>query len=72
MSATEHLEWCKVRAYPYLDRGDVKGAFLSFVTDMGKHPATQDHPGLRIGMEMMINDQLKTPEEMRHHIEGYH
>jgi hypothetical protein len=37
----KHLEWCKKRAYSYLDEGEIQSAVLSMVSDMSKHPETQ-------------------------------
>jgi hypothetical protein len=43
MDRNEHLAWAKTRALPYLDAGDTTNAIASFVSDLGKHPDTQDH-----------------------------
>ena len=46
----EHLKWCKERAFQYLDKGDVKNAYASFISDMGKHSETSSHPALTLGV----------------------
>lgn len=38
MNRKEHVEWCKKRALEYLDRGDIKNAITSMISDMRKHP----------------------------------
>lgn len=40
--AHEHFQFCIDRAYQYLDAGDAQGAFQSFVSDMKRHPETQN------------------------------
>ncbi len=68
----EHLAWCKERALEYVDRGDLGNAFASMVSDLNKHPETQDHAGAKIGVIQMFSGHLNTREKMREHIEGYH
>jgi hypothetical protein len=34
---SEHLEWCKNRAYRYLKAGDLVAAVASMVSDLEKH-----------------------------------
>ena len=72
MNRQEHLEWCKQRAYEYLDRGDVVNAWTSMCSDLGKHDETEDHPGIDLGMMMLLTDTgLRTAEETRKFIEGF-
>lgn len=68
----EHIENCKQRAYGYLDRGDVLEAFTSMGSDLDKHPDTKDHPGVNIGMGLLMIGSLSTVDEMRHFIDGFH
>ena len=42
----EHLTWCKQRALEYESPADAWG---SFVSDMGKHEGTRQHPALTLG-----------------------
>ena len=37
----EHLQWCKDRALEYLNRGDIKNAVTSMMSDLNKHPETE-------------------------------
>ena len=39
----EHLAWCKQRALEYADRGDTTNAVASMMSDLGKHPETENH-----------------------------
>lgn len=69
----EHLQWCKDRALAYIDAGDVQNAFMSFASDVTKHPGTV---GIRdtisfLGMPLLMAGLLNTPEKMREHILGY-
>jgi len=48
----EHLQWCKDRAIAYLP--DAATAYTSFMSDMGKHPETADHPALSLGLQLLL------------------
>jgi hypothetical protein len=67
----EHLAWCKERALEYCDIGDAQQAFASMGSDLGKHPETANHAGIRLGMMMLMSGRLSTAEEMRKFIEGF-
>ena len=67
----EHLAWCKERALAYVDAGDLRNALASMVSDLRKHPDTEDHAGVELGMILMLGGFLGTAREMRDHIEGY-
>lgn len=41
MTREEHLAWCKERALEYLDRGEIKEAVTSMLSDLGKHEETR-------------------------------
>ena len=71
MSRRDHLVWCKVRAHEYVDRGEFKEALASITSDMVKHPATEAHPGIALGMLMLLAGLLETPEAVRHYINGF-
>lgn len=66
----EHLAYCKTRALQYVDAGDPTNAFASFVSDLRKHPDTEDHGALTLGAMMLFAGHLGTPDEMRKFIEG--
>lgn len=70
-SRSEHLAWCKKRALEYCDIGDVNQAYASMASDLGKHPETENHAAIQLGMMMLIAGHLSTPMEMREFIEGF-
>lgn len=67
----QHLAWCKQRALEYVDRGDLHNAFASMASDLNKHPGTEHHGGLQLGLMLLMSGHLDTAEKMREHIEGY-
>ena len=71
MTRAEHLAWCKQRALEYIDQGDLTSAYASVASDLGKHPETQNHAAIGLGMAMMINGHLSTAAKMREFIEGF-
>jgi len=71
MTRTEHLEWCKRRALEYVDAGDLSQAYASIASDLSKHPETEGHVAIQLGMMLMISGNLNTPSEMRKFIEGF-
>lgn len=71
MTRAEHLAWAKQRALEYVERGDLKNAVVSMASDLTKHPETKDHPGLQLGMMMLMAGHLSSPQAMREFIEGF-
>ena len=71
MNRCEHIAWCKERATEYLDGGDVLQAYTSMGSDLNKHPETKDHPGIAIGVSLLMIGSLSTVSEMRHFIDGF-
>ena len=71
MNRTEHMAWCKKRALEYVDRNDNQQAFASMISDLGKHPETQEHVGIGLGRELNRAGHLSTAHEMRKFIEGF-
>lgn len=71
MNRQEHMVWAKKRALEYVARGDVNNAFVSMASDLGKHPETEGHAGIQLGMMQLMNGHLNTPESMRKFIEGF-
>ena len=71
LSRAEHLAWCKKRALEYCDIGDVNQAYASMASDLGEHPETANHSGIKLGMMMSLSGQLSTPDKMREFIEGF-
>ncbi len=71
VSRADHLAWCKSRALEYIAAGDGTQAFTSMGSDLGKHPETVGHPGIKLGMMQLMAGQLDSPEAMRRFIEGF-
>jgi hypothetical protein len=71
MTRDEHVAWCKQRALEYVERGDVQNAYASMASDLGKHPETEGHPAIQLGMMMLIGGQLSSPTDMRRFIDGF-
>lgn len=67
----EHLQWCKERALQYVDAGDTQQAFTSMGSDLGKHPETQGHTGIQLGMMQMMSGLLDNVADMRKFILGF-
>ena len=72
MTRDEHLAECKRRALEYLDAGDPREAFTSMLSDIGKHPETANHAGIRIGVGFMLfPGWIDNPQEIRRWIVGF-
>lgn len=71
VSREQHLQWCKRRALEYLDVGEVEGAFCSMMSDMQKHPDTQRHPDLMLGILSRTLGNLSGVDQMRKYINGF-
>lgn len=71
MNRSEHLEWCKKRALEYVDAGDVTNAYASMGSDLNKHPETEGHPAIQLGMMLMMAGHLSSAAEMRKFIDGF-
>lgn len=72
MTRNEHMDWCKERAFEYLESGDTNQAFISMMSDLGKHPETENHIGIQLGMIEMMTGNLSSIEQMRRFIDGFH
>ena len=65
----EHVAWCKQRAREYLDRGDIKNAITSMLSDMGKREDTKvNHMLALLGMKVIVDHD---PAEAKRFIEGF-
>ena len=71
MTRAEHLEWAKQRALEYLPHNPT-GAWTSMFSDLDKHPELKDHPGIRIGVMLMMIGKHHDMREARRFIEGFH
>lgn len=71
MNRSEHMAWCKKRALEYVEVGDLPQAYASMASDLRKHPETEDHAGIQLGVILMMSGELDTAQEMRKFIEGF-
>jgi len=71
MTRSEHVQWCKDRAMEYVNDGDLTGAYASMTLDLGKHPETEGHSGITLGMTLLMADHLSTRHEMERFINGF-
>ena len=71
MTRNEHMEWCKKRALEYCDHNDPQQAFTSMVSDLRKHPETENHSAIEMGMMLLLGGHLNDSHEMRKFIEGF-
>jgi hypothetical protein len=71
MNKAEYLQWCKNRALGYLDKGDVKNALASMMSDLRKSKKTEDHLGIIHGLHLALGSEPPTIEEARKFIEGF-
>lgn len=70
MTREEHLEWCKVRAREYLERGDLANAVASMGSDLSKHPDTAKVPA-QLHVIGMMDAISGSQERVRLWIEGF-
>jgi hypothetical protein len=72
MTRDEYIAWCKKRALEYLDNGDVEQGFTSMLSDLRKHPETENHIGGKLGVQfMMLPGWINNEREVRRWIEGF-
>lgn len=70
MNRSEHLQWCKDRALEYVETGDTSAAMASMISDLRKHPDTENSAefGFALGMLAL---QDGSDNEMRKFINGF-
>lgn len=71
MNREEHLNWCKKRALEYVNDGNYKDAIISMLSDLKKHPDTENHSGAVIGVMLMINGNLSDIKSVTDFINGF-
>lgn len=72
MNRQKHLNWCKERALEYIKMNDIKNAFASMCSDLKKHPETEMHSGIELGLMLTMGGHLNTSREMKDWITGFH
>ena len=56
----EHLAWAKKRALEYVDTGDLNGALVSMISDLGKHRELGCSPMLmQLGLMRVKNRDME-------------
>jgi hypothetical protein len=70
MDRAEHVRWCKERAREYLNEGDLQQAVASMLSDLTKHPDTQN-VGRGTGMLGIMCAANGDNEGVRRFIEGF-
>lgn len=71
LTREQHLAWCKERALRELDAGDMTGAVVSMVSDLGKWERPLYDTDT---MEILTADGVlfrQTPDQVRNWIEGF-
>lgn len=71
MNREEHVQWAKDRANEYLNKGDTSNALASMMSDLQKHPETQEHPAIRLGMQLLMAGHLSSVEQIQKFINGF-
>lgn len=70
MTRKEHMDWCKSRARGCLKRGDGQEAVASMMSDLRKHPETENLVTGPLGM-LGLMSAMGGVEEARRYIEGF-
>lgn len=71
MIRSEHLQWCKDRALVYIQHGDIEQGITSMMSDMRKHPETDNKATASLSMMMLMSGRLKTRHEAEKFINGF-
>ena len=66
----EHIVWCKLRAYKYLEEGNFRNAIACLQSDLSKHPTTESHAAIEISYQLQMNGDLQYPDQIRKFIAG--
>lgn len=70
MDRSEHIRWCKERAMEYFRAGDLGNAVASMLSDLSKHPETENL-GKGIGMLGIMMVANNDSDGVRRFIEGF-
>ena len=71
MNRQEHLEWCKKRALEYVEVNDLSQAFASMASDLKKHPETEKHSAINLGMMMKLAKLVIVKAKTKKECENY-
>jgi len=70
----KHLDWCKERALQYLEPGEfysIQDAFVSMLSDLGKHNETENHCGIELGVMLSMGGFMQDEKQVREWITGF-
>jgi len=71
MNRQEHLQWCKDRALEYVDNNDPDQAVASMMSDIGKHPETDNQAVKSMSIGLLMIGKLSTTNQVRTWINGF-
>ena len=71
MNRAEHLQWAKDRALEILETGTTAEAYTSFLSDMGNHDETREHPMLTPGFQMLWSGMITSKDDMKKFINDF-
>lgn len=71
MGRDEYMERAKASALEYLDDGDWKNGLASMLSDLTNHEELRDHPGIKLGMMLMMAGKLNDVASARAFIVGF-
>ena len=67
----EHLDWCKQRAREYCESGDAINALMLMFSDLGEHPETANHVGIKLGLMLIAVGNANNKAAVVRHINCY-
>ena len=71
MTRSEHLQRCKDRAIEYINNGDIQQGITSMMSDLTKHPETENHAGIGLAMGFLMIGKPSTISEAEKFINGF-
>jgi hypothetical protein len=71
MTRSEHMQWCKDRALEYIHNEGITNGISSMMSDLRKHPETENHAGIQLGLMMLMGGHLNTTHEAEKFINGF-
>lgn len=72
MTRDEHLAWCKRRAFEEMEYyGEASKGIISMMSDLRKHPETNNDTLISLCTMMMLTKPLMTIREATNFINGF-
>jgi len=73
MTRQEYLEWCKIRAIQEMDfYKDPNKAIVSMMSDLRKHPETNNETLISLCGMMLLSDKIRTRQEAINFLNGFY